>query len=186
MGAIVVIAASAGGFRPLLRVIAALPAGCAASVFVTVHIGPYPTALPDLLNRVGMLPAAFGQDSAPIEPGRVYVAPPDHHMLLAPTRVRLNHGPKVHNTRPAADPLFISAAKVFGERVVGIVLGGGGSDGAAGLRTIKEHGGLAFVQQPKDAEMAPMPLAAIVNGHPDGRLSIEEITQRVRLLCSAN
>jgi hypothetical protein len=87
--------------------------------------------------------------------------------------------------RPAADPLFISAAKVYGERVIGIVLSGGGRDGADGLRAIKEHGGSALVQQPQDALTLSRPLSAIAAVHPDA-LSISEIAQRVVALCSRN
>jgi two-component system, chemotaxis family, protein-glutamate methylesterase/glutaminase len=184
MDAIVVIAASAGGLEPLLRIVAALPVACAASVFVVMHIGDNQSVLPDLLNKSSQIHAAFAQDGEIIEPGRIYVAPRDRHMFLEPTSLRLSVGPKVHRTRPAADPLFISAANVFGERVVGIVLSGGGGDGAAGLRTIKERGGLAFVQHPKDAEIPSMPMAAIVAGHPDATLSAGEIARRIGQICA--
>lgn len=184
MDAIVVIAGSAGGFEALRRFVTALPTRCTASFFVVIHIGSYPSVLPSLLARTAGLRSAFAYDGAPIEAGRIYVAPPDHHMLLEPSRVRLNQGPKVHHTRPAADPLFISAAKVFGERVIGIVLSGGGSDGADGLRAIKEHGGTALVQRPQDALTPSMPLSAIAAVHPDAVLSISEIVQCVVALCS--
>jgi len=184
MDAIVVIAGSAGGFEALRRFVTALPTRCTASFFVVIHIGSYPSVLPSLLARTAGLHSAFAYDGAPIEAGRIYVAPPDHHMLLEPSRVRLNQGPKVHHTRPAADPLFISAAKVFGDRVIGIVLSGGGSDGADGLRAIKEHGGTALVQRPQDALTPSMPLSAMAAVHPDAVLSIPEIVQCVVALCS--
>ena len=116
---------------------------------VVMHSGPYPSILPDLLGRAGVLPAAFARDGDKIEVGHIYVAPPDHHMVLGFDSIRLNQGPKVHYTRPAADPLFISAAEAHGKRVMGVVLSGGNSDGAAGLRAIAEHGGTALVQDPK-------------------------------------
>jgi two-component system chemotaxis response regulator CheB len=150
MNPIIVIGASADGLDPLRRIIAALPVPCAASIFVVMHIGPHPSVLPSLLSRPGRLSAVFAEDGALIEPGRIYVAPPDHHMLLGRTRIRLSSGPKVHHTRPAADPLFVSAAQFHGSHVIGIVLSGGGSDGAAGLRDIREHGGVALVQDPKE------------------------------------
>jgi two-component system chemotaxis response regulator CheB len=136
MVGIVVIAASAGGLGPLRSIIAALPAPCTAAVFVVVHIGSNPSILPCLLGHAGPLPAAFAHDGDAIEAGRIYVAPPDRHMVLEFASIRLSHGPKVHYTRPAADPLFISAAEAHGQRVMGIVLSGGSSDGAAGLRAI--------------------------------------------------
>ena len=108
------------------------------------------------------------------------MAPPDHHMLLELGRVRLNRGPEVHHTRPAVDPLFISAAEISGERVIGVVLSGGDGDGAEGLRSIKDHGGETLVQHPEDAAIPSMPKAAIVMDHPDACLSVEEIVKRVK------
>jgi chemotaxis response regulator CheB len=98
--------------------------------------------------------------------------------------IRLNQGPKVHYTRPAADPLFISAAEAHGKRVMGVVLSGGNSDGAAGLRAIAEHGGTALVQDPKEAAMPYMPRAAIAADHPDACLKVEEIAKRIRSFCA--
>jgi two-component system chemotaxis response regulator CheB len=182
MNAIVVIAASAGGLEPLRRIIAALPAPCAASVFIVMHIGPNRSMLPALLSRPGF-PADFAREGAPIEPSHVYVAPPDQHMLLEPGRIRLSQGPKINHTRPAADPLFESAAKAYGIRVVGVVLSGGDGDGAAGLRVIGEKGGTVLVQHPEDAAAPSMPLAAIAADHPDACLPIAELAQRVAAFC---
>ena len=184
MDGIVVIAASAGGLGPLRSIIAALPAPCTAAVFVVMHSGPYPSILPDLLGRAGVLPAAFARDGDKIEVGHIYVVPPDHHMVLGFDSIRLNQGPKVHYTRPAADPLFISAAEAHGKRVMGVVLSGGNSDGAAGLRAIAEHGGTALVQDPKEAAMPYMPRAAIAADHPDACLKVEEIAKRIRSFCA--
>jgi two-component system, chemotaxis family, protein-glutamate methylesterase/glutaminase len=139
-----------------------------------------------LLGRAGPLPAAFAHDGAAIEAGRIYAAPPDRHMVLEFASIRLSHGPKVHYTRPAADPLFISAAEAHGQWVMGIVLSGGSSDGAAGLRAITEHGGMALLQDPKvkKAETPSMPRAAIAADHPDACLTVEEIAKRVRSFCA--
>ena len=181
---IVVIAASSGGHDPLLRIIAALPVPCTAAIFVAVHIGPHPSILPELLARSGKRPAIFPQDGTLIEAGHIYVAPPDQHMLVEASFIRLTHGPKVHYARPAADPLFMSAAEAHGRRVIGIVLSGGDGDGAAGLRAITEHGGKGFVQDPKEAAVSSMPTSAIREDHPDACLSADEIAQRVRAFCS--
>jgi two-component system chemotaxis response regulator CheB len=181
MVGIVVIAASAGGHDPLRRIIAALPVPCTAAVFVVVHIGSNSSVLPQLLS--GKHPAAFPQDGTLIEAGHIYVAPPDHHMLVKTAIIRLTQGPKIHHTRPAADPLFISAAEAHGQRVAGIVLSGGGSDGAAGLRAITEHGGTVFVQDPKEAATLSMPRSSMA-AHPDACLAVGEIAQRVRAFCS--
>ena len=142
--------------------------------------GPHPSLLPRLLN--GQHPAMFAQDGALIEAGHIYVAPPDHHMSLGPGRIRLNQGSKVHHTRPAADPLFISAAETYGHRVMVIVLSGGDGDGAPGLRAITKRGGTALVQDPKEAAAPSMPRAALMADHPKACLPVEQIAQRVRVL----
>jgi two-component system chemotaxis response regulator CheB len=105
-------------------------------------------------------------------------------MVLEVGRIRLNRGPKVHHTRPSADPLFMSAAQAYGEAVLGIVRSGGDSDGAAGLWAIKRHGGVALVQDPAGAANPSMPYAAISADHPDGCLSVQEITRRVAAICT--
>jgi len=122
MDALLVIAASAGGVAPLRRIVAGLPVPCAASAFVGLHIGSRPSVLPSLPAPAGGLPAAFAQDGAPIEAGHIDVAPPDRHMSLEPFGIRLSRGPKVHNSRPAAAPLFVSAAEAYREWAIAIVL----------------------------------------------------------------
>ncbi len=184
MKPIVVIAASAGGLDPLKRIVSALPQPCTASIFIVWHIGANRSLLPEILNRIGRLPVIQPHDGAVIEDGHVYVAPPDHHMTLEKGRIRLARGPKVNHARPAADPLFISAAEAYRERVVGIVLSGGDGDGAAGLRAIKKHDGVCLIQNPDEAEKPDMPHTAMITDHPDACLSVEEIAQRVAALCS--
>lgn len=185
MPPIIVIAASAGAFGPLRNIVRALPPKCAISVFVVMHIGPYASILPELLGRPDGPSITFARNGDLIESGHVYVAPPDHHMVLERHHVRLNQGPKIHYTRPAADPLFVSAARVHGRRVVGIVLSGGDGDGAEGLRMIKEHHGVTLVQNPKEATVPSMPLTAIAADGPDVLL-ISEIIKRVTSLCIAD
>jgi two-component system chemotaxis response regulator CheB len=137
MLSIVVIGASAGGLDPLRQIVSSVLMTSTAAVFVVMHIGPHPSVLPKLLKGAAGLPATFAIDGSLIEAGRIYVAPPDHHVLLNRGWMRLSYGPKVNYTRPAADPLFMTAAAAYRERVLGIVLSGGGSDGAEGLRMIK-------------------------------------------------
>ena len=105
-------------------------------------------------------------------------------MTLEVGRLQLNREPKIHFSRPAIDPLFISAAQAYEGNVIGFILSGGGRDGAAGLRAIKERGGKAYVQHPEDALVASMPFEAIMADHPDGCLPIDIIAQRVAALCS--
>ncbi len=175
MPTIIVIAASAGGLVPLRQIVSAIPAKCTASFFVVMHFGKHPSDLPTILSWSSNLAVSFAQEGSPIQAGHIYIAPPDHHMVLEAGRIRLNQGPKVNFARPAADPLFISAAKVYEKQVIGIVLSGGDSDGADGLRSIKEYGGKAIVQEPEGAVDPSMPKSAIARDHPDACLSAEEI-----------
>ena len=179
MCTIVVIGGSAGGLAPLRQIVRAFRPGTRASVFVVIHTGANPSQLPTLLERDGTMPVSFGSDGEQIVRGRIYVAPPDRHMLLTCSHIRLSHGAKVHFTRPSVDPLFASAADAFGSRVVGVVLSGGGGDGTEGLRAIKRNGGAAFVQDPEEAMVPSMPYTAMMSAHPDGCMSIELLARRV-------
>jgi two-component system chemotaxis response regulator CheB len=181
---VVAIGASAGGLDAVRRITEALPRQCGAAVVLVVHVGRQRSELPEILNWHGKLPAAFGEEDMLLEPGQIYVAPPDRHMLLlAPGRIHLDDGSLVHHTRPAVDPLFASAAATFGERVVGVVLSGRGSDGAAGLRTIKHHGGLALVEDPARAAAPQMPMAAVAGDAPEV-LPLDLLARRVAGFCS--
>src|SRR3954470_4400487 len=127
---IVVIGASAGGVEALSAIVAGLPADFPAAVFVVLHPSPQsPSILADILERAGPLPARYAEDRERIAPGRVYVAPADRHLVIEPARVRLTRGPRENPFRPAVDPLFRSAAQVYGPRVGGVVLTGGLNDG---------------------------------------------------------
>jgi len=181
---IVVIAASAGGLELLRILVAALPTPCAASVFIVWHIGAHPSELPSILQCSSTAPVCFAEDGAAILPGKVYVAPPDRHVLLRAMSMSPSAGPKVHFARPAADPMFISAAETHGDRVIGIVLSGGDGDGADGLLAIKQHGGKVLVQNPDEAMAPSMPHAAIAAVHPDAVLPIRAIADLVGRLCS--
>ena len=186
MGAIIVIASAAGGLNPLKRIVEALPSNLRASVFVVQHIGANPSVLPDILNQRGSLPATFGRHGEVIERGHIYVAPPDHHMRLGFGAILLDQGNKVHFARPAADPLFISAAEAYGKRVVGIVLSGGNSDGAEGMRAITARGGLGLVQDLAEAECPEMPQAALRLDHPEATFTADRLVERVVAHCACN
>jgi two-component system chemotaxis response regulator CheB len=152
------------GLRGIVRM---LPVRFPAAVFVVQHIGRNRSILPTLLSQAGPLPASSSADGQGIVPGHIYVAPPDHHMRLTLGLIPLDAGPKIHFTRPAADPLFQSAARAYGARVVGVVLSGGDGEGPAGLRDIKARGGISIVQDPDQAENPGMPRQAIRGGDPD-------------------
>lgn len=182
---IIVVGASAGGVESVRALARGLPADLAAAVFVVVHISPEsPGVLPTVLDMAGPLPAAAAREGEPIRAGRIYVAPPDRHLLVEPGRVHVVRGPKENRCRPAVDPLFRSAALAYGARVVGVVLSGALDDGTAGLAAIKERGGLAIVQDPDEAAFPGMPASALANVEVDHRLRLAEIPAVLARLAS--
>jgi two-component system, chemotaxis family, protein-glutamate methylesterase/glutaminase len=159
---IIVMGASSGGIESFMEIVSGLPRDLPAAVFVVLHVSPRGTTqFPEILNRAGPLPAAHALDREPIRRGRIYVAPPDLHLLLRNETIRLVRGPKENNFRPAIDATFRTAARVYGPRVVGVVLSGALDDGTAGLAAIKERGGTAVVQDPQDALFPDMPHNAL-------------------------
>jgi len=159
---IIVIGASMGGLDVFKQIVRGLPQDLEASVFLVWHVSPHaPSLLPQILTRAGALPAQHAVDREPIQHGRIYIAPPDYHLLLESTHMRLTHSPKENRFRPALDPLFRSAAYAFGPRVIGVILSGALDDGTAGLWAIKDRGGLALVQRPEEAQQSSMPLSAL-------------------------
>jgi len=173
---IVVIGASAGGMEAVRQLIGLLPDTFQASVFLVWHTSPSTrSVLPSLLERVGPLKAAYAVDREAIVPRRIYMAPPDHHLLLERGFVRVTKGPKENRFRPAIDPLFRSAAYVYGPRTIGVVLTGALDDGTAGLWTIKLRGGTAIVQDPEEALIPSMPLSALKAVNVDYRAKIAQI-----------
>jgi two-component system, chemotaxis family, protein-glutamate methylesterase/glutaminase len=164
---IVVIGASAGGVEALISVVSALPADFPASVFVVLHISPLGTSvLPDILSRHGELQAAHGIDGELIEPKRIYVAPPDHHLFVDRDRIRVLRGPRENGYRPAIDPMFRSASYNHGARVIAVVLSGTLDDGTVGARVVHEAGGVTIAQDPDDAMYSGMPLSVIERDAP--------------------
>jgi two-component system chemotaxis response regulator CheB len=173
---IIVIGASAGGFDALKKLIEKLPADFPASIFVVWHVSPDVTGiLPQVLNRVGEMAAAHAVDGEAIEPGRIYVAPPDYHLLVERERVRVTKGPKENRFRPAVDPLFRSAAYAYNNQVVGIILSGALDDGTSGLWMVKHRGGTAIVQDPMDAEFPSMPRNALNEVKVDHRVPVSQM-----------
>lgn len=182
---IIVIGASAGGFQGIKTIVAGLPKDLDASVFIVWHMSPNARGiLPQVLTRFGTLPAAHAIDNEPINQGRVYIAPPDHHLIIENGKVRVTRGPKENMFRPAIDPLFRSAAYVYKEKVIGVILSGALDDGTAGLWLIKQRGGLAVVQDPEEAEVASMPENAIKAVAVDHVVPVEEIAYLLVKLCS--
>ncbi|WP_303311549.1 chemotaxis protein CheB [Hymenobacter sp. BT730] len=159
---IVVIGASAGGVTALLDLVKTLPADFPAPIFVVQHVGPdSPSILPQLLSTAGSLPAKHPENGEIIEAGVIYVAMPDHHLLVENDRVLVTRGPKENRFRPSIDALFRSAAYMYGPRVIGVVLTGYLDDGTSGLWSVQRMGGLAVVQDPHDAQQPAMPENAL-------------------------
>jgi two-component system, chemotaxis family, protein-glutamate methylesterase/glutaminase len=159
---IVVIGGSAGSHAVLQQIVSDLPANLPASIFVATHVpAGGATLLPDVLSRTSRMRVVRAVDGAPIERGCIYVAVPDHHLMVIDGTIRLGSGPRENMTRPAIDPLFRSAALSYGSRTVGVVLSGLLNDGASGLSAIKACGGTTVVQNPLDAHADQMPLAAL-------------------------
>jgi two-component system chemotaxis response regulator CheB len=180
------VGASAGGVEALLRLVGMLPETFAAAIFVVLHIpATGPSALPGILSRGGPLPAVHPADGAPIEPGHIYVAPPDRHLLVAPGTVRVARGPREHGHRPAIDPLFRSAARAYDSAAAGVILSGTLDDGATGLALLHERGGVAIVQEPTDALYAAMPANALRLTLPDYVQPVEDIARTLARLALA-
>jgi two-component system chemotaxis response regulator CheB len=172
---VVVIGASSGGPTALRSLLSALPADFPDPIVVVMHIGSRPSMLPLLLNESGKLRAEHAENGDVLMPGRIYVAPPDQHLLISDGKLELDHGPRENYTRPAIDPLFRSAARVFGPAATGIILTGELNDGTVGLYEIKKAGGIAIVQDPDDAESPGMPRSAARNVHADYCLPLSKI-----------
>jgi two-component system, chemotaxis family, protein-glutamate methylesterase/glutaminase len=180
---IIVIGASAGGLDALKKLIGGLPENLQASVFIVWHISPYVTGiLPDVLNKHTSFYVSHPVDGEKIKSGRIYVAPPDHHLIVEPEQIRVTKGPKENRFRPAIDPLFRSAAYSYDRRVIGIVLTGALDDGTAGLWTIKHRGGTAIVQDPADAEVPSMPESALREVDVDYCVPIAEMPELIARL----
>lgn len=174
---VVVVGASAGGVEALVRFVEGLPADLNAAVFIVIHTPPNSrSVLPQILSRAQRMPATYPADGQRIQPGRIYVAPPDCHLVLTEdSRITLAKGPRENGCRPAVDPLFRSAAVSYGNRAIGIVLSGTLDDGSAGLLAIKKAGGITIVQDPHDALFSGMPQNAIDAVDPDYILPSQKI-----------
>jgi two-component system chemotaxis response regulator CheB len=141
-------------------VVSLLPRNLRAAVLVVLHVSRGRSMMPEILTRAGHLPAVHPDDGDGLQYGRIYVARPDCHLTVERGRIRVVRGPRVNGCRPAIDPLFESAARAYGARVVGVVLTGSLTDGTAGLAAVKNAGGLAIVQDPDEAFASSMPHSA--------------------------
>lgn len=166
---VVVIGTSAGGLEALDALIGQLPADLPASIFIVQHMPAHMTGeeLLRRLNRHNAFQPKLAVHGERFKPGRIYVAPPNNHLLVKKDAVLVTKGARENRQRPAIDPLFRSAAVSHGPRVIGVVLTGMLDDGTGGLIAIKKCGGVTVVQDPKDAAYPGMPLSAIENAPVD-------------------
>ena len=175
----VVIGASAGGVEVLSMLLSALPASCRLSLIIVMHIPrERPSLLPEVFGSRCALPVKEAEDKEPIQPGTVYFAPPDYHLLVdRGPAFALSTDEPVHFSRPSIDVLFDSAADVYGERLIGVILTGANQDGAEGLAAIGHAGGRTVVQDPVSAAVAYLPEAALKQGPVDFVLSLPQLRE---------
>jgi len=173
----VVIGASAGGIEILSVLLSVIPADCRVSFFIVVHIPrERPSLLPELFSSRCALPVREAEDKEPVQPGTVYFAPPDYHMLIdRGPALALSGDEPVHFSRPSIDVLFDSAADIYGERLAGVILTGANQDGAEGLAAVGRAGGRTIVQEPASAAVPYLPRAALAAGPVDAVLSTEQL-----------
>jgi two-component system chemotaxis response regulator CheB len=173
---LIVIGASWGGLRAVGDVLAALPDDVDVPVAIAQHRQEVGVGLASLLATRTRFPVEDAEDKQPIERGRIYLAPPDYHLLIQPGWMSLSTDERVHHARPSIDVLFESAAEAYRERLIGVILTGANEDGAAGLARVKELGGVAVIQDPASAERHEMPRAALAAiSATDAVLPLEEI-----------
>ena len=168
--------ASAGGVKAFREIVSGLPADFPASVFIVLHTSPEtPGILPRILSRATALSATHAVDGERIERGHIYIAPPDYHLLLKRGHMKVLRGPKEYRHRPAIDPLFRSAAYIYGPRVIAVLSTGVLDDGAAGLCAVKQRGGIVVVQDPKDAAFPQMPRNGLAHVEADHVVALDRI-----------
>jgi len=173
---VIVVGASAGGVEALQQLVSKLPADLPASLFVVMHMPVRARSLlPEILTRAGRLKAIHPANGSGIEHGCVYVAPPDHHMVIERDHIHLTCGPKEQHHRPCINVTFRSAAAVYGERVAGVLLSGELDDGTAGLWEIERRGGVTVVQNPEEAAFPSMPLSALREIEVDHTVGLAEM-----------
>src|ERR1051326_1095597 len=181
---VVAMGASAGGLHALSQVLRTLPDNFPSSIVVVQHLAPrHKSWIADLLGRSSRLKVKQAEHGEILLPGTVYPAPPDEHLLVGPGKLQLAHTQLVRFSRPSVDLLFESVAGMYGSRSIGVLLSGSGMDGAEGIRTIKEAGGITMAQAPSTAEFKPMPEAAIATGCVDFVLGLDEIGRKLTELC---
>jgi two-component system chemotaxis response regulator CheB len=184
---VIVVGSSAGGITALGQIIAGLPADFQAPVFIVQHLAAdRPSELAGILDRAGPLPAIYPIDGSKITGGTIYIAPPDHHMLIEGDHILVKKGPKENRFRPSIDALFRSAAYTFGSGVVGVILTGMLDDGSSGMWSIKRMGGTTIIQDPLEALYPSMPSSVFQHVDVDHVCQVLEIPQLLNDLDKTN
>jgi two-component system, chemotaxis family, protein-glutamate methylesterase/glutaminase len=183
---LIAIGGSWGGMNALSRVLDGLSDEVDEPIVVVLHRSTDAPegGLPSILQHHVRRRVADVEDKDPIERNRVYLAPPDYHVLVERGWFSLSVDERVHYARPSIDVLFESAADAYGERVIGVILTGANDDGARGLAAIKAAGGIVVVQDPETSERRRMPDAAIAATHADAVLPLDDIAPFLYELCS--
>jgi two-component system, chemotaxis family, protein-glutamate methylesterase/glutaminase len=174
----IVIGASAGGIEALMMLLPGLSATLTIPIFIVLHLPrDRPSLLADIFARKCPLPVCEAQDKEPVQPGTVYFAPPDYHLLIDEgPRLALSSDEPLNYSRPSIDVLFESAADFYGQRLLGIILTGANADGAAGLAAVSNAGGITIVQQPHSAQVKSMVVSALNRNPASCVLELEEIS----------
>lgn len=172
----IAIGASLGGTSALQTLLPTVPASWATALALVFHRAQGAgDTLERFLRKYCPLPVQEAQDKTPIQPGHLYYAPADYHLLCEENHFALTTEAAVSYARPSIDVFFESVAEIYREHAAGVLLSGSGQDGAAGLVAIKQRGGLTLVQAPESAECVSMPNAAIATGKIDKVLPLQEI-----------
>jgi two-component system chemotaxis response regulator CheB len=177
---VVAIGASAGGLKALMEILSRLPADLPVTVLVVQHLDPrHRSLLVELLQRRCKIRIKEAVNDEPVEKSVVYIAPPDRHLLLSDGKTYLTSTAFVHFSRPSIDLLFESVAASIDGKAIGVILTGSGSDGAMGIKAIKEQGGTTIAQDPETAEHNSMPRSAVATGMVDFVLPLEDIAPAI-------
>ncbi|MFD6437241.1 chemotaxis protein CheB [Streptomyces venezuelae] len=181
---VVLVAASAGGIGALTTLLAGLEDSLPVPVLAAQHLRrSRESPIAAILSRATPLDVKLAEDGESLRAGTVYIAPPDHHLCVKnPKELSLSRAGRVNFARPAADPLFESAVRAFGPRIIACVLTGTDSDGALGVAQVKAQGGTVIVQDPASAEFHGMPKAAVDTGFADFVLDLEDIAPTINRL----
>jgi two-component system chemotaxis response regulator CheB len=175
----IVVGASVGGVQALSELLPALPAGTSVSVFVVLHLPrDRPSLLVEVFSQKCALAVSEAEDKEPVAPATVYFAPPNYHLLIdRGPQLALSADELVHHSRPSIDVLFESAAEIYRDRLLGVILTGANEDGATGLAAVHDAGGITVIQEPRTAQSSLMVLSALRRRSPDLVLPLPKIAE---------